>query len=218
MGRKKKVKGGKLCRFVNTPEAMAVFRQVYEIPDDVGLKYVHWSDALVPASGDLLLPVVAIVEGGIRFPLDPLMADFLSHLRLSPSQVNPNVFRIVMGTAVLNRRLGLELGIHDILRTYILHHNTKTDAYSLRPRDVDFTLVNGLPDTNRGFDEDYLIVSGEWFSSGHKCPTKDGAPGPFLSYVILHLRNSVRSLFNMILTFLFLSVQIPEGGTPVRAL
>jgi hypothetical protein len=216
MGRKKTEKGGKLCRFVNTPEAMAVFRHIYEIPTDVGLKYVHWSDALVPASGDLLLPVVAIVEGGIRFPMDPLMADFLSYLRLSPSQVNPNVFRIVMGTAVLNRRLGLELGIHDILRTYILHHNTKTDAYSLRPRDVDFTLVNGLPDTNRGFDEDYLIVSGEWFSSGHKCPTKDGAPGPFLSYVILHLRNSVRSLSNMILTFLFLSVQIPEGGTPVR--
>uniref|UniRef100_A0A2N9FJI8 Uncharacterized protein n=1 Tax=Fagus sylvatica TaxID=28930 RepID=A0A2N9FJI8_FAGSY len=190
MGRKKKVKGGKLSRFVNTPEAMAVFRQVYEIPDDVGLKYVHWSDALVPASGDLLLPVVAIVEGGIRFPLDPLMADFLSHLRLSPSQVNPNVFRIVMGTAVLNRRLGLELGIHDILRTYILHHNTKTDAYSLRPRDVDFTLVNGLPDTNRGFDEDYLIVSGEWFLSGHKCPTKDGAPDP-------RRRNPRKSLINI---------------------
>uniref|UniRef100_A0A2N9GZ09 Uncharacterized protein n=1 Tax=Fagus sylvatica TaxID=28930 RepID=A0A2N9GZ09_FAGSY len=169
---------------------MAVFRQVYEIPDDVGLKYVHWSDALVPASGCLLLPVVAIVEGGIRFPLDPLMADFLSHLRLSPSQVNPNVFRIVMGTAVLNRRLGLELGIHDILRTYILHHNSKTDAYSLRPRDVDFTLVNGLPDTNRGFDEDYLIVSGEWFLSGHKCPTKDGAPDP-------RRRNPRKSLINI---------------------
>ena len=71
MGRKKRVKGGKLSRFVNTPEAMAVFRQVYEIPDDVGLKYVHWSDALVPAAGSLLLPVVAIVEGGIRFPMDP---------------------------------------------------------------------------------------------------------------------------------------------------
>ena len=67
MGRKKKVKGGKLSRFVNTPEAMAVFRHVYEIPDDVGLKYVHWSDTLVPAAGNLLLPVVAIVEGGDSF-------------------------------------------------------------------------------------------------------------------------------------------------------
>uniref|UniRef100_A0A2N9H1Q6 Uncharacterized protein n=1 Tax=Fagus sylvatica TaxID=28930 RepID=A0A2N9H1Q6_FAGSY len=155
---------------------MAVFRHVYEIPNDVGLKYVHWSDALIPATGNLLIPVVAIVEGGVRFPMDPLLADFLNHLRLSPSQVNPNVFRIVMGTVELNKRLGLDLGIHDILRTYILHHSSKTEAYSLRPRDIDFTLVNGLPDTNRGFDEDYLIVSGEWFLSGHKCPTKDGVP------------------------------------------
>ena len=131
MGRKKTVKGGKLCRFVNMLEAMAVFRHVYEIPNGVGLKYVHWSDALVPAAGNLLLPVVAIVEGGVRFPMDPLLADFLGHLRLTPSQVNPNVFRIVMGTVELNRRLGLDLGIHDILRTYILHHNSKTDAYSL---------------------------------------------------------------------------------------
>uniref|UniRef100_A0A2N9HC16 Uncharacterized protein n=1 Tax=Fagus sylvatica TaxID=28930 RepID=A0A2N9HC16_FAGSY len=190
MGRKKKVKGGKLSRFVNTPEAMAVFRHVYEIPNNVGLRYVHWSDALNPATGDLLIPVVAIVEGGIRFPMDPLLADFLDYLRLSPSQVNPNVFRIVMGTVELNRRLGLELGIHDILRTYILHHNTKTEAYSLRPRDVDFTLVNGLPDTNRGFDEDYLIVSGEWFLLGHKCPTRDGVPDP-------RRRNPRKSLINI---------------------
>ena len=186
MGRKKKVKGGKLSRFVNTPEAMAVFRHVYEIPNDVGLRYVHWSDALIPAIGDLLLFVVAIVEGGIHFPMNPLLADFLDYLRLSPSQVNPNVFRIVMGTIELNRRLGLELTIHDILWTYILHHNTKTEAYSLRLRDVDFTLVNGLPHTNRGFDEDYLIVSGEWFLLGHKCPTRDGVPGPFLTNVILY--------------------------------
>uniref|UniRef100_A0A2N9GU50 Uncharacterized protein n=1 Tax=Fagus sylvatica TaxID=28930 RepID=A0A2N9GU50_FAGSY len=156
MGRKKTVKGGKLCRFVNTSEAMAVFRHVYEIPNDVGLKYVHWSDALIPATGNLLIPVVAIVEGGVCFPMDPLVADFLDHLRLSPSQVNPNVFRIVMGTVELNKRLGLDLGIHDILRTYILHHSSKTEAYSLCPRDIDFTLVNGLLDTNRGFERGLL--------------------------------------------------------------
>uniref|UniRef100_A0A2N9I524 Uncharacterized protein n=1 Tax=Fagus sylvatica TaxID=28930 RepID=A0A2N9I524_FAGSY len=173
MGRKKKEKeGGKLSRFVNTPEAMAVFRHVYEIPNDVRLRYVHWSDALNPPTGDLLIPVVAIVEGGIRFPMDPLLADFLNYFRLSPSQVNPNVFRIVMGTVELNRRLGLGLSIHDIVRTYILHHNTKTEAYSLHPRDVNFTLVNGLPDTNRGFDEDFLIVSGEWIFARTSVPHK----------------------------------------------
>ena len=165
---------------------MAVFRHVYEIPNDVRLRYVHWSDALNPPTGDLLILVVAIVAGGIRFPMAPLLADFLSYFRLSPSQVNPNIFRIVMGTVELNRRLGLELSIHDIVRTYILHHNTKTDACSLRPRDVNFTLVNGLPNTNCGFDDDFLIVSREWFLPGHKCPIRDRVPGLFLPNVILY--------------------------------
>ena len=171
---------------MNTPEAMAVFRHVYEIPNDVRLRYVHWSDALNPPTGDLLIPVVAIVEGGIRFPMDPLLADFLNYFRLSPSQVNPNVFRIVMGTVELNRRLCLGLSVHDIVRTYILHHNTKTEAYSLRPRDVNFTLVNGLPNTNRGFDEDFLIVFGEWFLPRRKSPTRVGVSGPFLPNIILY--------------------------------
>ena len=178
MGRKKKEKdGGQLSRYVNTPEAMAVFRHLYEIPNDVRLRYVHWFDVLNPPTGDLLILVVAIVAGGIRFPMAPLLADFLSYFRLSPSQVNPNIFRIVMGTVELNRRLGPELSIHDIVRTYILHHNTKTDACSLRPRDVNFTLVNGLPNTNCGFDDDFLIVSGEWFLPKHKCLTRDRVPG-----------------------------------------
>jgi hypothetical protein len=44
--------------------------------------------------------------------------------------------------------------------------------------------VNGLPDTNRGFDDDYLVVSGEWFLPGRRCPTKDGVPGPFPTNIV----------------------------------
>ena len=89
-----------------------------------------------------------------------------------------------MGTVELNRRLDLELSTYDIVRTYILHRNLKTESYSLHPKDINFTLVNSLPDTNRGFDDDYLVASGEWFLPGRKCPTKDGVPGSSLIYII----------------------------------
>jgi hypothetical protein len=65
MGKRKNVEsGGKLSRYVNTPKAMAVFRHFYEVPDNVRLKYVHWSDAFNLATRDLLIPMVVIVEGG----------------------------------------------------------------------------------------------------------------------------------------------------------
>ena len=99
MSRKKNEEdGGKLSRYVNTPKAMALFRHLYEIPNNVRLRYVHWSDALPPSSGELLIPVMAVVEGGVRFPIDLLLADFLNYFSLSPTQVNPNIFRIVMGS------------------------------------------------------------------------------------------------------------------------
>ena len=82
-----------------------------------------------------------------------------------------------MGTVELNRRLGLELSTYDIVRTYILHNNTKTEAFFLCPRDVNYILMNGLPDTNRGFDENFLIVTGGWHLPGCRCPTKEGVLG-----------------------------------------
>uniref|UniRef100_A0A2N9EJN5 Uncharacterized protein n=1 Tax=Fagus sylvatica TaxID=28930 RepID=A0A2N9EJN5_FAGSY len=139
---------GKLARYVNTPETMALFRRLYRIPDDVGLRYVHWSDALPPSSGELLIPVVAVVEGGVRFPIDPLLADFLNYFSLSSTQSGPTSSTV----------------------TQKLSHTLSGPETSTTP------LVNGLPDTNRGFDDDYLVVSGEWFLPGRRCPTKDGVP------------------------------------------
>ena len=64
---------------------MAMFHHLYEVLDNVGLRYMHWSDALNPATGDLLILMVAIVEGGVRFPMEPLLADFLSYFSLAPT-------------------------------------------------------------------------------------------------------------------------------------
>ena len=130
--------------------------------------------------------------------MDPLLADFLSYFNLAPTQVNLNVFRIVMDTVKLNRRLGLKLSTYDIVRTYILHNNTKTDAFFLHPRDVNYTLVSGLLDTNCGFDEDFLIVSGKWHFPGRRCPTKEGVPGLTLPTCFI-----VWPLYDSVMTHLF---------------
>uniref|UniRef100_A0A2N9FNG4 Uncharacterized protein n=1 Tax=Fagus sylvatica TaxID=28930 RepID=A0A2N9FNG4_FAGSY len=85
---------------------MNIFRRHYGVPDDVHLAYRFWEDALTGEPGDLILPLVAVIEGGVRFPIDPLLADFLDFFRISPSQISPNIFRIVNGVAELNRWLG----------------------------------------------------------------------------------------------------------------
>ncbi len=150
---------GKLAKYVNTPEAIAIFCHHYGVPDDVHLEYKFWENALPGELGDLILPLIAIIEGGVRFPMDPLLAHFLDYFNLSPTQISPNIFRIVMGMMELNRRLGLDLTVHDIIATYTLR-TSQSEAYSLRPRDVLNTLVNSLPDTNKNMTDDYFGQGG----------------------------------------------------------
>ena len=166
---------GKLGKYVNTSEAMTQFRHHYSVPDDVYLEYKFWEDALPKEPGDLILPLVAIIEGGIRFPLDPLLTNFLDYFNLFPFQINSNIFRIVMGVVELNRRLGLDLTVHDIIATYTLYTSSK-EAYSLRPRDVENTLVNSLPNTNKDMTDDYLLVRGAWYHPNQRCPIREGTP------------------------------------------
>uniref|UniRef100_A0A2N9FIG1 Uncharacterized protein n=1 Tax=Fagus sylvatica TaxID=28930 RepID=A0A2N9FIG1_FAGSY len=189
MAKTKKTQG-KLARYVNTPEAMEKFRRHYGVPDDVYLEYRFWENAITGEPGDLIIPVVAIIEGGVRFPMDPLLADFLDYFRISPTQISPNIFRIVNGVAELNRRLGFNLTVHDIIATYFLR-TTQHEAFSLRPRDVSNTLVNSLPDTNKEMTDDFLLVRGNWYFPGHRCPTKDGKPEEKKKQIQTHLTDPV---------------------------
>uniref|UniRef100_A0A2N9HPZ9 Uncharacterized protein n=1 Tax=Fagus sylvatica TaxID=28930 RepID=A0A2N9HPZ9_FAGSY len=189
MAKTKKTQG-KLARYVNTPEAMERFRRHYGVPDDVYLEYRFWENAITGEHGDLIIPLVAIIEGGVRFPIDPLLADFLGYFRISPTQISSNIFRIVNGVAELNRRLGFNLTVHDIIATYFLR-TTQHEAFSLRPRDVNNTLVNSLPDTNKEMTDDFLLVRGNWYFPRHRCPTTDEKPEEKKKQVQTHLTNPV---------------------------
>ena len=83
VGRKKK-RTGPVEPLHEHAKAMAVFRHVYKIPNDVRLRYVHWSDALNPLTGDLLILVVAIVAGGSIFPWPPCWRTSLATLGCPP--------------------------------------------------------------------------------------------------------------------------------------
>ena len=166
----------KLAKYLNTPEAMPRFRHHYGVLDDVHLEYRYWEDTLPKEPGDLILLVVAIIEGGVRFRLDPLLTNFLDYFNLSPTQINLNIFRIIMGMVELNRRLGLDLTVHDIIATYTLCTSSH-EAYFLRLRDVENTLVNSLLDTNKDMTDDFLLVRGAWHHPNQWCPTMEGKPG-----------------------------------------
>lgn len=93
--------------------------------------------------------------------MHPFLINFLTHYRLCLLQYVPNVFRIVMGTTILNERLVLDLTAHDISYVYRIQ-KTGINLYTLIIRNLDRKLVTGLPDSNKGRDKGFLVVTRNW--------------------------------------------------------
>lgn len=127
---------GRFRRYCNTPQAMADFRTRFNVPDDVAITLA--SEATIRESFDndaLHIPVVAVVEGGVRFPLAPLLHQVLTHYRLSLMQMSANFFH-VMGINALNEILGTSLGLYDIHHLYSTSRTKDGVTYYLKSKDL----------------------------------------------------------------------------------
>ena len=103
---------------VETPGGLAEFRREYNIPDDVHLtldkqKITPWGN-----QGFVPFTFLSIVETGLRFPVHPLLCEFLRQTRICPPQLSTNSYRIINGIAELTRRTGINLGLADIFHQY----------------------------------------------------------------------------------------------------
>ena len=122
-----------------------------------------------------MIPIIAFREGGMRIPMCPVMRDYLRHFRLAPIQCAVNVFKILGSVDALNKKMGLRLTHHDINWCYHLQY-LKGKTYYMKVRDETVRLIQCLPESSKGLNKDFLIVSGAWHV-GLPCPTKEGTPG-----------------------------------------
>ena len=161
------------------------FRQHFSIPDDVHLSLVT-DNALDMEREDqntIVFPLLSIAEGGVRFPLHPLLRAVLRYWGLIPSQPNVNFFRIIMGVVELNRRLRINLGIPAIRHCYALAKSSgRLGRYFLRAKDTDHHLVTMLASSGKRVDDGMVNVRGNWeFAEGEDrldpVPRHKGDPG-----------------------------------------
>ena len=80
-------------------------------------------------------------------------------------------------------KLGLNLTVYDITYVYSLQM-TGRDQYTLVAGNSDRKLVTGLPDSSKGRDEEFLVITGNWQNPHISCPLVPGVPG-FCRFICL---------------------------------
>ena len=167
---------GRFKKLVESEEVMEKFVADYRIPSNVGLRYCEegeWN--FMRQGGEVVILMIAFIEGGMRIPIGPMMRDYLRHFRLAPTQCAVNVFRILGCVDALNEKMGLRLTHHNVNWCYNLQH-LKGKSYYMKARDDKVRLIQCLPESSKGLNKDFLIVSGGWHDNLH-CLTKEWAPG-----------------------------------------
>ena len=125
------------------------FRDAYKVPANVEVRPDDPDDGLTYRDGWMSFWLVSVVEGGVRFPLHPLVRDCLWEWRLCPCQLLPNGYKIIMGVVRLNEILRIGLGVPDIEDTYDLCKSAEGDTYYLRLRVRRTGFVTALEDSNK---------------------------------------------------------------------
>ena len=166
---------GRFERLVKSPALIEIFKEKYHIPQKVSLRYCS-SEGLAfdREVGEVIIPMIAFIEGGMTIPMGRITRDYLHNHRLCPQQSAPNFFRILGAVDALDRHLGLGLSWYDVVHLYE-GLQQKGAGFYLKSWSDAVKLISCLPKSNKGMKDDYLIVSGPWHD-GLPCPTQLGKP------------------------------------------
>ena len=114
------------------------FKAVYDVPGDIDIAYCYKGDITLQKRSNpnvVFFSLMAILERGVRFPVDPLILITLRFYGLCPNQLPSNFYRVISCVNRLNRIYRLQLNHHDINFMYSLCGNIRSDYY-LKVRDV----------------------------------------------------------------------------------
>jgi len=100
---------------VDSEKGIESFRALYRIPSRAFIRYCkegEWHEKR--QEGEVVIPMIAFIEGGMKIPMGTVTRDHLRAHRLALTKCAPNMFRILGSVDTLNERIGLGLTYHDI--------------------------------------------------------------------------------------------------------
>ena len=114
---------GRFACLVDFTESVESFKAQYRIPLGVSVRYCKEGDWHTDRKeGEMVIPMIAFLEGGMRIPMGTVTRDYLRAHRLAPTQCASNMVRILGSVNTLNEKMSLNLTYHDVNWVYNIHH------------------------------------------------------------------------------------------------
>ena len=110
---------GRFASLVDTPKGIESFKAHYNILAGVSIWHClqgEWH--ALRSEGEVVIPMIAFIKGGMRIPMGRVTRDFLISHRLCPTQCSPNMFRILGSVDALNEKMGVNLTHRDVNWVY----------------------------------------------------------------------------------------------------
>ena len=149
---------------LKTGEDVESFRVRYNIHRDIEISYYHEGDIEDQRLPHVMFfPLMSILEGKVRFPVDPLLLRTHNFYSCSQYQCSPNFYSVVSYVGRLNRLYGLSLTHNDINFLYAIRGSLKL-GYYLQTQNTMVRLISYLLDSNRNSAREYVRVSGNWLN------------------------------------------------------
>ena len=94
---------GRFKYLVDSLALIEIFKDKYHIPQEISLRYCPPEGlAFDREGGEVIIPMIAFIEGGMTLSMGRITRDYLRNHRLCPQQCAPNIFRILGAVDALN--------------------------------------------------------------------------------------------------------------------
>ena len=103
----RKLRMGRFERLVKTPALIESFKEKYHIPQEVSVRHCTTEGVEFDRKvGDVVIPMIAFIEGGMTVPIGRITRDYLRAHRLCPYQCAPKFCRVLGSIDALDQHLG----------------------------------------------------------------------------------------------------------------
>ena len=171
-------------------ESVLLRRKPWQISDEsmvsLRMSLSSWLSSELPRLA--LFSILSIVEGGVCFPLHPMLQDFLAQTCICPLQLLTRAYRIISSAIAMSSKIGARFGISEILE-HCSFMDSSRGLYYFRAKLDKPDLFQFLVDKN-DHDQDFLLVGGNWeYGTGAQVPikrvgVKPGAQGLSTQYYV----------------------------------